>query len=55
MNERTHERTTDAWLLMDSSLEAFQNEFTGVLTDVSVTNAQGGYQSVVLNLVVGIP
>lgn len=55
MNERTHDRTTDAWLLMDASLEAFQNEFTGVLTDVSVTNPQGGYQSVVLNLVVGIP
>ncbi len=50
----THEKTQDAWLLMDASMTAVE-DYIGVLADVTVTPPQGEYQAVSLNLSVGIP
>lgn len=55
MTDHTWEKTADAWLLMDGVLEAYRDDFLGVMVDVSVSPAQGGFQSVILNVTSGIP
>jgi len=46
----------DAWLLMDAGLKTGEAlAFTGALADVTAGPASGGYQAMVMNLIIGIP
>ena|ERR1044072_3462096 len=54
ITELTKQKTGDAWLLMDAVQKNACDTF-GVIADVSVTNPQGEYQAVQLNVSVGVP
>lgn len=51
----TERQTQDAWLLMDGAFGPIQNLWLDVLADVTVTDPQGQYQAIVLNLTVAVP
>ena len=56
LDEMAKQQSADAWLLMDAGLRAAEAaNYLGGLSDVAFTPESGGYQSAVLNLVLGIP
>lgn len=53
MNEYAKEQLRDMYLLLEAG--AYSDEdWLGVITDGAVTQAQGGYQAAILNLVMGL-
>jgi hypothetical protein len=40
---------------MDAALGPISGEWLGAISDVGVTEPQGGFQAIVLNLVVAVP
>lgn len=56
LDESTQQLTADAWLLMDGVGAANDAlDRPGMMADVSVTDASGGYQAVQLNLSMMVP
>ncbi len=49
-NEYSAERTRDMWALLDAA--GFMPDYNGVIADTALTDAEGGFQAVILNLTV---
>jgi hypothetical protein len=54
LNASAEMLTTDAWMLMDAGLMAADDTLSGGIADVLTAPESGGFQAVVLNLVVGL-
>lgn len=52
--DRTLSRMKDAWLLMDAVTQSLDDNL-GIFGEVVVTDPQGEYQAIVLNVTVGVP
>lgn len=55
ISEHALSQSRDAWLLMEAGATSVDAWGLGVLADVAVTEPQGGYQAVVLNLILAVP
>ncbi len=55
ITRHTMEKTRDAWLLLEAVTNATDDYTGGILVDVAVTDQQGEYQAIVLNIAAGVP
>lgn len=55
MIESADRMTRDAWFLLEGGTQSPPAQWLGSLADITITQAEGGYQAIQLNLTVGVP